>query len=285
MPSFNALNGVRVALLEARMSGEISELVRRYGGVPHCVPAVREAAVDCAAPVASLLDGFEQDGSCIAVFLTGVGASALFSEAERQGRLPLLLSALKRGVVVCRGPKPSAVLKRQGITVAVPVAEPYTSHEVIQAMSGLDLTDRRVTLVHYGERNELLAGALSARGALLDELCLYEWQMPEDLGPLQQMIHDLLGGRFDALVFTSQIQCRHLFRIAADMRLDQPLTRALTSGIVIAAIGPTCRAAVEAFGVTPHVVPAHPKMVPLVASLAEYFERAQERRCLAPDQE
>ena len=37
------LRGARVALLEARMRGELAELVERSGGRPYCVPAVREA--------------------------------------------------------------------------------------------------------------------------------------------------------------------------------------------------------------------------------------------------
>ena len=38
----SSLNGTRVALLESRMSGELADLVRRHGGEPRCVPAVRE---------------------------------------------------------------------------------------------------------------------------------------------------------------------------------------------------------------------------------------------------
>jgi uroporphyrinogen-III synthase len=40
---------------------------------------------------------------------------------------------------------------------------------------------------------------------------------------------------------------------------------------VVAAIGPTCQAAIEAFGVTPKIVPNPPKMGPLISSLATYF--------------
>jgi uroporphyrinogen-III synthase len=48
----DGLGGVRVALLEARMSGEMAELVRRYGGTVRSAPAVSEAPIDCTAVVA-----------------------------------------------------------------------------------------------------------------------------------------------------------------------------------------------------------------------------------------
>ncbi len=261
------LDGVRVALLEARMSSELSELVRRRGGVPTCAPALREVALDCTEEVASFLSR----ESRMVIFLSGAGATALFREAERQDLLPALVQALTRAIVVCRGPKPSAVLKRHGIPSGPHVSEPYTTAALLETLQQIDLEGMSVTLIHYGERNAPLAEAILARGATLEELCLYEWQWPEDIEPVAKMIHGLVEGAFDALVFTSQIQCRYLFEIASTMHLDTSLAEALNTRVVVAAIGPTCRDAVEAFGVTPHVVPQPPKMGALVASLASYF--------------
>jgi uroporphyrinogen-III synthase len=269
------LDGIRVALLEARMAGELGDFVRRRGGLPVCVPAVKEVAVDCRVQVAAFIDAHEARAAPgtghVVIFLTAVGANALFLEAERQGRLPALVRALTLDVVVCRGPKPSGVLRRYGISLGPHVPEPYTSAALMQALEQIDLDGTGVTLVHYGERSASLADQLIARGAVLDELCLYEWQLPDDVEPLRKMVQDLIRGDFDALVFTSQIQCRHLFQIAADMQMDTRLAEALRSRVVVAAIGPTCQAAVEEYGVTPQIVPHPPKMAPLVASLASYF--------------
>ena len=40
------LGGARIGLLEARLSSELAELVRREGGEPVCAPSVTEAQVD-----------------------------------------------------------------------------------------------------------------------------------------------------------------------------------------------------------------------------------------------
>jgi hypothetical protein len=45
------LAGARIGLLEARLSSELAELVRREGGEPVCAPSVREAQVDVTALV------------------------------------------------------------------------------------------------------------------------------------------------------------------------------------------------------------------------------------------
>jgi uroporphyrinogen-III synthase len=266
-----ALSGVRVALLESRMSSEMGELVRRYGGIPRSVPAVREIPIDCREAVAGFLQTLASPVPRVIVFLTGAGADALFEESERQGRLPFLLESLSRATLVCRGPKPVAALKRRRISPTVCTREPYTSEELLEALNGRDLRDVQVVLLHYGERNDALAGRLRARGALLNELCLYEWQLPEDTRPMTALVEDVLSGQVDSVVFTSQIQGRHLLQMAAAMRCEAALINALNARVVVAAVGPVCRTALEEAGIRPHVVPSSPKMGPLISSLADYF--------------
>jgi uroporphyrinogen-III synthase len=265
-----SLRGVRVALLESRMGGEMADLVLRYGGVPRRVPSVRESPLDCTETVAQFLHGLEKPGLRIIVFLTGVGATALFREADSQGRLPFLLESLSRATLVCRGPKPTVALKRVGLAPTVSAAHPYTSREVLDALNGIDLGNVEVTVIHYGERNDALADELRARGAWMSDLCLYEWLLPDDIGPMKKLIHDVTEGEVDAVVFTSQIQGRHVLRVAAEMGVAAAFVEALNTKMIVAAVGPICQAALVEAGITPHVVPDNPKMGPLMIALAEY---------------
>jgi uroporphyrinogen-III synthase len=267
----DALNGARVALLEARMGSELAELVRRYGGVVQSAPAVREAPLDCAVVVAEFLTRLEIPARRVHVFLTGAGAIALFEEAARQKRLPFMIESLKEGTIVCRGPKPTAALKRYGVNAHACAVSPYTSHELLDAVAGLDLTGAEVTVVHYGERSETLADALRQRGATLNELCVYEWRLPEDVGPLQALARGIVARDIDAIVFTSQVQWKHLTRVASDLGLAEAVVQALNTDVVVASVGPVCSAALAEAGVVPRVVPENPKMGPLVAALAQYF--------------
>jgi len=129
----------RVALLEARMSREIADMIRRYGGEPYCVPAVREVSLECEEQVSLFLDHLTHSSLQIVVFFTGVGVNALFRVAEKLGRDGELLSALQNVTVVCRGPKPGAVLKRLNVPIAASAGEPYTTHDLLEAMQPLVL--------------------------------------------------------------------------------------------------------------------------------------------------
>jgi uroporphyrinogen-III synthase len=266
----DALKGVRVALLESRMGGEMADLIRRFGGIPCQVPSLRESPLDCAEAVTNFLRLLEAPQRRMVVFLTGAGATAVFHEADRQGRLQFLLESLSRATLVCRGPKPTAVLKRVGLAPAVSAADPYTSSEVLDALSRIDLKNIEATLVHYGERNEALSGELRARGARLHELCVYEWLMPDDIRPMKDLIQGVIASEVDAVVFTSQIQARHLLRVATEIQLVDRFVDALKKNVVVAVVGPICRAALVDSGIIPQVVPDNPKMVPLITALAEH---------------
>jgi len=265
-----ALNGVRVAVLEARRTTELAELVRRLGGDARAVPAVRE--VPRLERVPAFLDALESGRFQVAIFLTGVGVARLLQEAQRLGRIDDAVGALRGMTTACRGPKPSGVLRQYDIPVTIRAAEPHTTTELLEALGGIPLQDRSVVLLHYGERNEPLADALIRRGVVLEDLCLYEWQLPEDTAPLGALVRDIVAVTIDAVAFTSQIQCRHLFAVAAMDGLSAQLADALRTRVAVAAIGPVCVAALKHYGVTPQLVPSQAKMGFMVTELAAYLD-------------
>jgi uroporphyrinogen-III synthase len=252
------------------MSGEMSALIERCGGVPCSAPAVRE--LPRLERVPAIVDALSAGRFSIAVFLTGVGVTTLLREAERLGRLDETLAALRALTIVCRGPKPVAALTRHDVPVPVRAISPYTTTELLDVLAGVPIAGRDVLLVHYGEPNQILADALRSRGARLEESCLYEWVMPEDCGPLTALLSDLIDRRMTAIAFTSQIQCRHLFQLAQGLGKLDALREALIHDTIVAAIGPVCAAALRAHGITPDVLPAQPKMGPLVTALSDYIE-------------
>ncbi len=261
-----------IVLLEARMSSELSALIERHGGRARCVPAVREVpAAESKRQARTLLTQLATGKIQVVIFYTGVGVNALLRESERLGQLTTLLEHLRKVRLICRGPKPAAVLKKYDLPVYRSAREPYTTDELLSAITGLDLHDRGVAVVHYGERNPLLVAHLQERGALVTELCLYEWHLPEDTTALRQVINDLISGQVDALLLTSQVQVHHLFQVADEMERRQALIRALRREIVVASIGPTCTEALHSYGILPQVVPHHPKMGHLVKALASYM--------------
>lgn len=269
------LAGARVAVLEARRGGELAALVRRRGGEPVCAPAVVEEPTDARAEVAALADALAGAPDPIFVFTTGVGVAALLSDADAAGRGAALRALLARATLACRGPKPAAALARAGLAASVRAADPCTEAELLAALAPLRLASRDLALVHHGERSEALAAALSARGARLRELVLYAWRLPADRGPLRALVDELCRGALDAVLFTSQVQARHLFAVAEELGAAAALRAALRGRTAVASVGPTCTRALAALGVPARVVPARARMGALVAALEQHLSTSR----------
>jgi uroporphyrinogen-III synthase len=261
----------RIAVLEARMSGEMADLIRRHGGTAWSVPAVREMSLNASQPVRRFLDQLAAGSITMVVFFTGVGIKTLLQEADGLGRRAELVNVLRNITVICRGPKPAAVLRREEIPIAASAPEPYTTHELIEILAPFAVDGKTVGVLHYGERNALITETLTARGAHVEELCLYEWLLPEHTDNLQTLVRELVAGHVDAVIFTSQVQIRHLFLIATELQLTSDLVVALNAKTIVASIGPTCTGVLQEYGVSPHVIPEHPKMGYLIKALAEYM--------------
>ena len=264
------LRGRRIALLESRLSHEIATLVQRLGGVPITAPALDE--VPCHDDFNVFMDGLARRRFSLAIFLTGTGTRTLLAEAERRGRLNDAVAALSQTTIACRGAKPLSALKRHGLRAQITTAKPHTTRAMMDALSTVDVKDRGVVLVHYGERNAEIADNLRERGARLEEVCPYEWTLPEDLGPITNVVREAIARRIDAVLFTSQVQCRHLFQVAAEMGLLEGLALSLNQDIVIGAVGPVCASALKKVGVTPDVIPSSPNIPSLITAVADYFE-------------
>ena len=197
------LKGRRIVVLEARMPSELGSLVTRHGGEAISAPALREAALPMRQDVRDVIDGICAHTIQTAVFLTGVGARALINAADELGRKDEFLDALRETTVICRGPKPVAVLKPLNVPIALVSPSPYTSEDLLAAIkeSDIDLGGKRVSLQHYGEVNAWLRGELEALGADVLEVSLYSWQLPEDTKPVVDAISRMLArdaGRGDA---------------------------------------------------------------------------------------
>lgn len=268
MPSFK---GRTIAILEGRKTNEIAAMVERLGGIVVAAPAVRE--VPSGAPDAhrSMIDRVIAGAFSVVVILTGAGAAALFAEADRAGVLPALLDAMGRTTIACRGPKPLAVLRKHGLMPSIVTTKPHTTNELVAALDGVDMNGRRVMLLHYGETNVVIGEMLSGRGAIIEDVRLYEWDLPEDIGPLKDLVRRLVNHSIDAVLFTSQVQFRFLAQVARGMGEGDALIRALTTDVVVGAVGPVCASALRAGGVIPDVLPAAANSGSLVAAVADYF--------------
>lgn len=275
--------GLRVLSLESRRAPEMAKLIAGNGGIPTVAPSMREIPLESNTEALAFGHNLVEGGFDVVIFLTGVGTSALSRVVETVYPHEQFVAALRKISVVARGPKPVAVLREWGVRIALIAPEPNTWHEVLRILDenkdGVPLAGRRVAVQEYGVSNPDLLAGLSERLAHVTSVPVYEWGLPEDVAPLRAAVEAIAQQKIDVILFTTAMQINHLLQIAAEMKLEDALRRALPQ-MLIASIGPSTSERLRESGITPDIEPSHPKMGYLVSETAqrsaEILRRKQE---------
>lgn len=264
-----SFEGLRVLSLESRRASEIETLIRRAGGDPFVAPSMRETPLEHNAQALSFAERLFQNQFDMLILLTGVGTRLLNQVIETRWPPGTFADALRQITVVARGPKPMAVLREWGVP-AILVPEPNTWREILAATDSRP--EKRVAVQEYGRPSRELIDGLIARGAAVTSVPVYQWDLPEDLGPLREAVRRLAAGEIDVMLLTSSAQVDHLLRIAAEMGVEDAV-RSACRRIVIASIGPTTSETLAELGLPADFEPSHPKMGLLVNETAQQARR------------
>lgn len=261
--------------LESRRGPELAKLISNYGGEAVLAPSMREVPLESNTEALAFAAGLLAGEFAMVIFLTGVGTRALFGVMESSYKREDCLAALRRVSVVPRGPKPIAVLRELGVTPAITVPEPNTWRELLAALDEagasreeLRVRGKRVAVQEYGVSNPELLSGLRERGAIVSQVPIYQWALPQDVAPLRAAVKAIADGQIDVVMFTTSVQLAHLFQIAREMNLEGPMRLGLGRAIV-ASIGPTTSEELQRRGIRADLEPTHPKMGFLVKEVAE----------------
>jgi uroporphyrinogen-III synthase len=260
-----AFDGKRVLALESRRATEMRQLIVKQGGEAFVAPSMREIPLADNAEAFAFAESLFAGGFDMVVLLTGVGTRQLARLLATRYPGNALHDALARATLVARGPKPVAALREMDLAPTIIAPEPNTWRELLAVTEGR--TERRIAVQEYGRPNPELIAGLRARGAEVTQVRVYQWDLPEDLGPLREAAHRLADGGFDIVLFTTAIQIAHLARIARELGIEQRVLEALRKSRVCS-IGPTTTEALEEFGIHPAMEPSHPKLGFLVKEAA-----------------
>ena len=165
-PTATGLDGLRVAIFEARMAGSMADLIRKQGGEPVEAPSLREVPIGDNPEAIAFADRLIAGEFDLVIFLTGVGTRYLAREIETKYPREEWVAALKRAKVAIRGPKPVAPLREFGARIDLQAPEPNTWRDLLGALDAkLPVNGLRVAVQEYGQPAPELIQGLEARGA------------------------------------------------------------------------------------------------------------------------
>ncbi len=260
---------LHIAAFESRRAIEMARMIERAGATAFVSPSMREVALDEDRPAIDFANRLLTGQVDIMIFLTGVGIETFLASVERHVPRQRLLDTFADIPTVVRGPKPLAVLRKLGITPTLCVPEPNTWREILATLDAKHpVINQVVGVLEYGLPNVSLTAGLEARGAKVESIAIYRWDLPEDIEPLKENVRRIVGGEIDVALFTSAQQAVHLLQVARKIESEDALRDALRK-VVIASIGPSTSEMLRAKGLSVDFEPTHSKMGHLVNEIIE----------------
>ena len=264
-------HGLRVLSFESRMVTEMTGLIERYGGVPVVVPALREIPIPLQDNGAVFRFGVRLmlGHVDILILLTGIGTKLLFDVLQTRYTMADIAGALKKVIVVTRGPKPQAALKAVGLEPNITVPEPNTWVEVVSTLDEYrPVKGFRVALQEYGMSNPDLLEALKQRGAEVFPIPIYRWALPEEVGLLRHVIGEMVDGKIDVMLITNAAQLDHVMQLVEQEGKTEFFKEACKK-VVVASIGPTASERLRHYDLPIDFEPSHSKMGVLVKEVSK----------------
>jgi uroporphyrinogen-III synthase len=263
--------GLRIAAFESRMANEMTRLIERYKGTPLVAPALREVPIPLQDNGAVFRLGAKLmlEQVDLLVLMTGSGTKALFDLLQIRYPMADLAAAVKKTIVVARGPKPVAALKKLNLEANITVPEPNTWVDLVSTLDEYrPVKGLRVVVQEYGAPNLDLLEALRQRGADVFPVPIYRWALPEDVGPLKHVLHEILNDQVSAMMITNAAQIDHVMQLVAQEGRTAQFKLACKK-MVVASIGPTATERLKLHELPVDFEPSHAKMGVLVKELAE----------------
>jgi uroporphyrinogen-III synthase len=273
-------HGLRVLAFESRMASDMARLIRRHAGEPLVVPALREIPIPLQDNGAVFRFGVKLilHQVDILILMTGVGAKAMFEVLQTRYPLAEIIEALKKTIVVTRGPKPLAVLKSFGLEANITVPEPNTWQDVIATLDYYrPVQGLKIAIQEYGVSKPEMTEDLKKRGADVFSVPVYRWALPEDTKPLEAAIEEVLKGAIDTMMITNAAQIDHVMQLAERSQHAQSFREACKK-MVVASIGPTATEGLKHHELQVDFEPSHPKMGILVKEFSEQIHALRQAK-------
>jgi uroporphyrinogen-III synthase len=268
--------------------------VENFGGKPYIAPTVGiEANLDKPnEAIVEFINSIVKQEAEYVIFMTGPGVFSLIELSKSIGMQEKLLESLRKVTIVARSIKPQMILRSFGIKVNLMPKE-STLKGVLDLLKDRDITGKVIAILWHGnEQSTKIKEELYKAGALnIIEASsyVYSFETHKDgasilrsmgfqfLAPgednVVKLIENVISGNIDAITFTSPPSVRDLFKIASIHHVDSSLKDSLNENVIVAAVGPSTREALEENGCYVDVMPQIFKMGPMIKSLCDYIDR------------
>jgi len=266
------LRGRTIAVTRPReQAGEASRTIEREGGRAYLFPTIEIKRTRDPSVVEKFIADLEGSQVDYVVFMSANAVRCSFEAAEALGQRHRLSEALDKTTIVAVGPKTANELAKHGVHTSL-VPRSHSSAGVLGLLRSHVLAGRTIYLPRTRAARPTLSRGLRKLGAEVREFYVYESLIPNRRGEEERFLRSLTHGAIDAVIFSSPLTAKNLFRMLGRHTSSRQVTDLLNSRTTVVAIGPTTAKALKKLEVKVDVLPRRYLFEDALRALGRYWD-------------
>jgi len=265
------LKGKTIAL--TRPTGQAEEagrLIEAKGGIPYYMPAIEIKPLSNPKPVMHFISELQAGTVDYVILMSTNGVKYLFEAAQNINQVDALRRGLAKSYVIGVGPRTAQELETYNIRVDL-VPEKYSSEGLIEVLKTTDISKKIVRIPRTTSATPTLNDQLTAMGADVQEIPVYESGLPINEALKTKFYKDLTNGHIHAILFGSGLSAKNIFKMLTEKTSIEQLRKLFTEKITTVAIGPTTAQALEELNINVDVIPKNYLFEDALTALAEHW--------------
>jgi uroporphyrinogen-III synthase len=267
------LNGKTVALTRPiGQAVEAGRLIEAKNGIPYYIPAIEIKPVNNTEGVKHLIAELQADSVDYVILMSTNGVQRLFEIAQSINQADALRKGLTQTCVIGVGSRTAEELEAYKVHVDL-IPEKYSSEGLFEVLKEKDVADKVIRIPRTTSAAPTLKNQLTAMGADVQEIHVYESGLPVDEKLKNKFHDDLTNGLIDAILFGSGLSAKNIFKMLTEKTPIEQLRKLLAEKITIIAIGPTTAQALKELNIKVDVIPKTYLFEEALTALAEHWAK------------
>jgi uroporphyrinogen-III synthase len=267
------LKGKTVALTRpVGQAEEAGKLIEAKGGLPYYIPAIEIKPLSNPKPVKRFITELQAGKVDYVILMSTNGVKYLFAVAESLNQADELRRGIAKSFVIGVGPRTAQELEAFGVKVDL-VPEKYSSEGLLEVLKPKNVTGKVIRIPRTTSATPTLTDQLTAMGANVQEIHVYESGLPVDEALKAKFFEDLTCGRIDAVLFGSGLSAKNIFKMLTEKAPMEKLREIMAKKVVVVAIGPTTAEALKELNIKVDVVPKDYLFEEALSALAAFWAK------------
>jgi uroporphyrinogen-III synthase len=269
------LTGKTVAVTRPREQAEETvKAIEALGGKAYLFPTIEIRGTSDLSAVKAFLDALSSKKVDYVIFMSANGVKHLLDNVKGLDAEKDLRKSLKNTLVIAVGPKTAQELEKKGFNVDL-IPDRYTSDGILQCLQQRHVKGKTVYIPRTSEAPPELAEKLRKMGNQVEEIYVYQSQLPEDGGLAERFVRDLANKKIDAIIFSSSLGVKNFFEMLTEVVSKEKLPNLMNTKTVVVAIGPTTARTITETGIKVVVMPNKHVLEEALDALVNYWKTSR----------